>query len=245
MQVFYISDLHLRPNSSAQIERFIQFLKIPQKNDVLILGGDIFDLFVGDKKIFINCFSNIIQAVQDCSGRGVCAYYLEGNHDFHLSGVFANQKNFYLYTDDFHFQFGGKKFWISHGDLIDKEDYGYRFLRFVTRTTPIKGLIKVLPEGFFVKLGRWSSKQSRKYNSVEIMSEPRIDRTKLLFREFAQAKFEQGYDFVFIGHSHIYDQLLLELRGRRQEYLNLGFHAEKLLYAKYTFSGRGIEVQHL
>ncbi len=244
MKLFYLSDLHLRSASEARAKKFLHFLQqVPQVNDTLVLGGDIFDLYVGDKKHFRQIFSPILEAIKAAETRGCSVYYLEGNHDFHLRKIFSHHEQVFVKNNDFELKWGRKSFWISHGDQIDKEDYGYRFLRFSTRTLAFRAFLKAVPDSFVKMVGEWSSKTSRKYNDFDKMSVMRKERTKQLFRNYASEKISQGYDFVFIGHSHQEDRAEFHFGSRAGEYLNLGYSAKKVVYAEYLSDGSGLQVK--
>jgi len=234
MRIYFSSDLHLHSTSHEQNERFLGFLEnIPKSGDTLVLGGDIFDLFVGDKKIFRKRFAKILEAIRNVEKRACSVYYLEGNHDFHLKRIFRRQERLFVMQDDFELKWGRKTFWICHGDQIDKEDYGYRVLRYITRSIWFRSFLKSIPDGFVKYAGELSSKTSRKYNNIESLPMDRRERTKKLFRDYARGKIAEGYDFVFIGHSHQADQKQFQFSGRFGEYINLGFSSDKILYAEY------------
>jgi UDP-2,3-diacylglucosamine hydrolase len=88
--------------------------------DVLLLGGDIFDLLVGNKRLFRDRFAPIIDAINSAATRGILVHYLEGNHDFHFQGIFSPLV--IIHTDDFTLDVFERRIYISHGDLIDPED---------------------------------------------------------------------------------------------------------------------------
>ena len=139
MRVFFLSDLHLEDGDADASERLSLFLRqLPQQNDILILGGDIFDLFVGNKQVFRRRHAKSIESIREVSSRGVIFHYLEGNHDFHFSGVFADCSNICVHRGDFELSANGRRIWVSHGDLIDPEDTGYRLLRAVTKNAAFK-----------------------------------------------------------------------------------------------------------
>lgn len=234
MRIFYLSDLHLRDEREKNSQRLISFLKEkPQAGDTLILGGDIFDLFIGDKPYFRQKFSQILNAIQNISQKGCRVYYLEGNHDFHLNGIFDSQVNVEIMSDDFWIDMAGKKILVSHGDLIDEEDIGYRWLRRITRSFPLRILLKILPGSMIGGIGDWSSHKSRQYNDVEKISPERKERTRNLFKNFARQKIMDGADFVLIGHSHLRDQISIRVGERQGEYINLGFSSQTLLYGHW------------
>lgn len=224
MKFYFLSDLHLQSDGDGNALRLIKFLQTePQSGDVLVIGGDLFDLFVGNKKVFRKKFQEAVSAINRCSQRGVNVFYAEGNHDFYLESVFAN--NVKIYPEAFLLNLQ-KKIWIAHGDRIDPKDTGYHFLRFVLRSLPIKILVKIIPNYFLEWIGTWSSRQSRKYNNAEKISPEKVEYTKSVFSSYARSKFRESFDWVFLGHSHLKDHL----EDGERVYINLGFSSEELLY---------------
>lgn len=241
MRLFYLSDLHLADDSSPAAARFIGFLgKLPQKQDRLVLGGDIFDLFVGNKRVFRKKFAGVLAAIKKASERGVEIHYLEGNHDFHLAGTFAGLSRFHFHADEFSLRFGKKQFYFSHGDLIDPEDKGYRLLRASTKNFAFRAFVATVPNFMVDKIGNWSSHQSRKYNQTERMATEQQVRLRGLYLEFAKAKAGEGADYILIGHSHLPDNVSFP----EGQYVNLGFSGEHLPYAEWSEGEKAIAVKH-
>jgi UDP-2,3-diacylglucosamine hydrolase len=235
MSVFFISDLHLRTPQDKVAKLFLKFLSaVPVAGDHLILGGDLFDLFVGNKPAFTEPFSVFIAAISALPKRGVTVYYAEGNHDFQLKNVFGSDVN--IHADTFAITLPGVKICVSHGDRIDPQDHGYHLLRFVTRSLPVKALVKTFPNKLLRQLGEWSSRQSRKYNNADRLPTQQIERSKNLFRTFAQAKWAEGFDWVFLGHSHLADHW----QSNGKNYINLGYSEQALLYARGEIDTRQI-----
>ncbi len=240
MAIYFLSDLHLRDSESAATLRFCSFLNHEVKvSDTLILGGDVFDLFVGNKQVFLDRFSNILRALESLGRSGTNILYLEGNHDFHLEAAFQEMPGVRVFRGSYSAEIEGVKVCVSHGDEIDREDYGYRFLRFITRAWLFQIFLRIMPGAWLAALGNWSSDKSRKYNGVERQNTAAVDRTKRLFREFAAAQVSAGVRFVFLGHSHIRDH---ECFPGGAEYVNLGYSSQELLYARYSPPGEGLQL---
>jgi UDP-2,3-diacylglucosamine hydrolase len=235
MNVYYVSDLHLRSQEDRVAKYLLDFLnKMPAKGDILILGGDIFDLFIGNKKVFRKNFAKVISAIRDLDCRGCYVYYLEGNHDFHLRQVFRHQKNILVEENDFEVRAGRRTFWFSHGDQIDQTDRGYLMLRSVTRSVLFQAVMGLIPDQVFSGIGKWSSKTSRKYTSGPRMSDNSQDRVRSLYKDFAKERISRGYDYVLVGHSHLVDDVEISSGTRKGRYMNLGFSDTQLLYAHFN-----------
>lgn len=242
MRLIYVSDLHLREETDDAFRRFLDFLReVPGDGDTLVLGGDIFDLMIGAKQTYREKYAGFFRRMESLIERGTVVYYLEGNHDFHLHGLVPG--GVILKTDDFSFDWGGKKIWVTHGDMIDPEDKGYRLLRRITRSLPFEIFLKSVPGSAVDAIGAWSSRQSRKYHDVYEMSGERSLRLRELFYSFASEKVGEGYDFVLAGHSHLEDKRPVAAKGRKGEYLNLGFSASFLPYAALAEGAESFSVR--
>ena len=229
MSVFFLSDLHLDGGNSAPSVRFSNFISEQlSPGDYLLLGGDIFDLLVGSKRVFHQRHALALSAIEGAARRGVRVHYLEGNHDFHFENLFRGIPNIEVWVGDMELQYQDRKIWVSHGDLIDEEDTGYRFLRFMLRNALFKGFVDGLPDSFVDFLGTRSSGASRKYTSARVENEG-TERLRRLYLDYAKARVREGYRHVLLGHSHLRDQVPISERGLEGEYLNLGFSSERLL----------------
>lgn len=237
MRLLFTSDLHLTRADSARRKLWVRFLdEIPQENDWLVLGGDIFDLFVGNKAVFCDAFADELDALKRALKRGVRLAYLEGNHDFHLQGVLANTPgDWRVEADAFTLDLEGVKIWVDHGDLVDPEDLGYRLLRVFSRSVFGRALVRLLPDLFFARFGEWSSRQSRKYNNLGRLPEARQEHTRRLFQAHASERLESGYDFVLMGHSHLPQEYRSASGGI---YINLGYNSEKIPYLEIFGPGK-------
>jgi UDP-2,3-diacylglucosamine hydrolase len=231
MALHYISDLHIRNSSEPKARAFIAYLDNEIKaGDLLILGGDVFDLLVGDKTFFREQFAAEIKAISAVADRGAEVRYLEGNHDFHLSGIFAEKKKLIVEKEDFSLIWQGRRVHVAHGDLLNPKDYGYRLLRFVTRTWFCRLLIFLMPGSWIAGIGNWSSGKSRKYSEQNRENETRWHSTRELFRSYAKAKAGEGEQLILIGHSHIIDFQEYAGPSGPAKYCNLGFLPEAVPY---------------
>jgi UDP-2,3-diacylglucosamine hydrolase len=244
VKVFFLSDLHLESGTSGPALRFARFLlEEPRRGDIVILGGDIFDLLVGSKAVFWERFSGIFNALKDAGSRGVRVHYLEGNHDFHFSPIFAGHSNIVVYTADFEISTNLRhRLWVSHGDLIDSEDAGYRFLRAFTKNAVFRTFLLALPGKFVDFIGSSSSGASRKYSTGRAENEG-TGRLRKLYLEFARSKVREGYRHVLVGHSHLFDHIAIEAGSERGEYLNLGFSPDLLRFGVLLEGSERFEIR--
>ncbi|RZA05472.1 MAG: UDP-2,3-diacylglucosamine diphosphatase, partial [Proteobacteria bacterium] len=182
MKAIFLSDLHLRQGEDEASLRFAKFLRREiAAGDLLLLGGDIFDLFIGDKKVFRAKHAAVLSALRDCAKAGCEIHYLEGNHDFHVKRAFAEFPNFKVHADDFALDWRGHRIYLSHGDMIDPEDRGYRFLRAATRNYFFRVFLRLFPGRGIDAIGGASSKKSRRYNHTDAGGQAGRERLRALY----------------------------------------------------------------
>lgn len=226
MNLRVVSDLHIWGAEDPLYRALISLLsEKASAEDVVVLAGDIFDLFVGAKSIFTGQYAEFIRAVQDAGSRGVQIHYIEGNHDFQLESVFAQDRSLQLHAESVSLSLEGKRFFIAHGDLADREDRAYRFLRGALRSVPMKWVIRLVPDRLVDRVGKRSSQYSRgkKATLVEELPIEKRERLRTAYRSYAAERLCEGFDFVILGHCHDLDEKLFRLDGREGQYINVGY----------------------
>lgn len=224
MRLFVISDLHLESSSDPFSQLFVSFVSKLSADDILVLSGDIFELFVGDKEVFKIRYQSALTAISQAGTRGVRIYYIEGNHDFFLKKTFASIPNCSVHDHDLKLSLGDRQFFIAHGDLIDPSDLGYKLLRYAFRSSICKFLVSHLPDSWVDKFGNGMSEKSKKKQATGCCDLKKFSEAQqTIFRDFAKKQFNAGSDYIILGHTHCDDFLELEASGRRGLYLNTGF----------------------
>ena len=144
----FVADVHYHPKLREEFVSFLERLEAPQ----LFLMGDIFDLLVGGVEATIRQNAPLIQALNQWCTDKEC-YYLEGNHDFLLSGIFPNIRVVDRFAQPLLVHAGSKRVALAHGDIhIDGLYRRYiealqspkliAFLNFLNRYVPISRKIQ-------------------------------------------------------------------------------------------------------
>jgi UDP-2,3-diacylglucosamine hydrolase len=222
MSIIAVSDLHIwGPEDPLYLSLITLLNEKILAGDTVVLAGDIFDLFVGNKSIFINQYSTFIESVKKVGTRGAQVHYIEGNHDFLIKNVFRGAAGVHVYAKDVKIETEGKKFYFAHGDLVDPQDYGYQLLRILFRSPVMKAIVSVIPGRWLENFGKLSSRKSRQYHSE--LPHDRIEPLRKVFRNYAAERIAQGYDFVVMGHCHDLDEMTFTVGNRKGQYVNIGF----------------------
>lgn len=224
-----ISDVHLGTYGCKAKELLIYLKTIQPK--VLILNGDIIDIWQFSKHYFPKSHMNVIKHITSLLSKRTRVYYITGNHDEILRkfkgfsiGGFTILNKLILELDD-------KKAWIFHGDVFDVTmkhskwlaklgGLGYDVLIIIN--TFINWMSNLFGYGklSLSKKIKNSVKSAIKFvnNFEETASEIAIDN---------------GYDYVICGHIHQPEMKeISNLKGKTM-YLNSGDWIENLTALEY------------
>lgn len=213
-----LSDLHLWGPEDPLYRALLKFIdeKI-EDGDKFFIVGDLFDLFIGSKPVFIERYYELITQLKGLGHRGVEVFYIEGNHDFHLENIFDDCSHVRLYADQLDYEWKGKKIHICHGDKINWRDIGYHAFRLLTRNLISQLIIETAPGALIDKVGSTMSKASRGYHMEA------NDKVVRLFRNYACEQISNGFDFVIMGHSHYLDDMRFRVGNHEGQYVNVGY----------------------
>lgn len=224
MKAFFLSDLHLKKMDEPNAQKFLSFLRQAVKDPDLthlFLVGDIFDLWISNHAYFRKKFAPIIEQIKQLRLRDVEVHYFEGNHDLYLERFWQDSVDVQVHSDSAIFEMGGLRVRVEHGDLIDKDDRGYRFLRWFLRTPVMTWIAHNLQQTLVAQIGERASRASRAYTSEsktisrqQALAKIRHHAEKLVLRE--------PLDFVISGHLHTRDDIVLTSGKRKIRSVNLG-----------------------
>jgi UDP-2,3-diacylglucosamine hydrolase len=204
-KAIFVSDAHIKFNESLEDkvrrEKFLKFLQTLKNNtDLLLLNGDIFDLWISWKHVIIKEYFDLLKILRDLKENGTQIVMTPGNHDFWLDGYLSDQIGIEICKSDFCGTINGKKFYMDHGDRYTKNDIRYHIFRFLVRTRFIKKLAALLHPDLVLDLGILLSRSSRNRRIPEKRQRNMINSLE----EAAQKILDStDYDFVIFSHSHV------------------------------------------
>lgn len=226
MNLFILSDLHILDANDPIYFSLLSLLRQRvSPGDTVVFAGDIFDLFVGNKSIFLKKYNEFFNVLSEVVHRGVRIFYIEGNHDFLIQGAFRKVPGISIHHREVSLEIGGKRFFIIHGDTVDRSDYGYRMIRAFFRSPLMRALVWICPGQWLDRIGQASSRYSRDHKPRLFSEIPieRRERLRCIYRSFAAEKISEDFDFVAMGHCHDLDEMSFNIGGRTGQYINVGF----------------------
>jgi UDP-2,3-diacylglucosamine pyrophosphatase LpxH len=227
LEIAVISDTHLGTHG-CHAKELLNYLK-SIKPDILVLNGDIVDMWQFKKSFFPKEHTKILNRILKMSISGTKVYYITGNHDDTLRKFSDLSIGDLHLRDSLSLIIGGKRHWFFHGDVFDTSVIQFRWLAqlggkgydlLVRMNKTVNYLRQLL--GFekvaFSKIIKMRVKEAVKF--INDFEHQAIESAK-----------NKGYDVVVCGHVHSPQQ--------RTEgsvlYLNSGDWVENLTALEYAF----------
>ncbi|MBG6187599.1 UDP-2,3-diacylglucosamine diphosphatase [Flavobacterium sp. CAN_S2] len=230
VELVVISDVHLGTFGSHAKELYNYLSTIKPK--ILVLNGDIIDVWQFRKSYFPKAHLKVIQKIISFVSKGTKVYYITGNHDEMLRKFSdMNLGNFTL-VDKLVLDLDDKKAWIFHGDVFDASvqhskwiaklgGLGYDYLILLNRFV----------NWCLLKLGKEPYSFSKKIKASVKKAVKHISDFEKTATELA---IEKKYDYVICGHIHEPKMIHKETKIGSTMYLNSGDWIENLTALEYN-----------
>lgn len=202
MKVVVASDFHLKYSGnnedSLRTEKVLSFLQSLKSNtDVLILNGDIFDLWLEWSSVIIKDYFPVLKVLSDLSEHHTRIILISGNHDFWFHDFLSKHLKIEIYENHFTETIDGKKYYVTHGDLHTVNDLRYHIYRKVIRSRIVKAFVSLLHPNITLLIGKKLSRSSRNRKDTVALKNK---KEKGLIQ--TAEKLSKDYDLIFMGHSH-------------------------------------------
>ncbi len=219
MKAIFLADAHLRQPNDKNYQLLLDFLNQQKDLDALFLLGDIFEFWLGYKRVVFSPYVPLLQKLDQLSKAGTKLFFVEGNHDFHLGSYFTDNLKCTVITDQQLVDWDGKKILISHGDLLNS-NRSYQHLRSFWRSWPIKLLSQIVHPDIAWSFAMWLCDKSSKNNPHKRHYDPTPNL--LPFAESSNS------DIVVCGHFHH----PLDINHRETKVIALGDWINQFSYAE-------------
>ena len=234
MRAVFLADAHLRNPGDANYQALLQFLGEQEGHtDLLGLLGDICEFLVGYPDSVFPVYQPLFDALRRLQQGGTRLVYVEGNHDFHLAPYLDRHLPCQLLPDGGVIDLDGRRVFVAHGDLANPADHGYRQLRAVLRSIPLRVLIRILPSALTWRIAARASRASRRSGDDKRRRWPVRD----ILLPYAEAHLGAGCQAVITGHFH---QPLHE-KLAQGELISLGDWISQYSYAVWENGGFSLE----
>ncbi len=230
IQVSVISDLHLG-TFGCHANDIVRYLKEINPK-ILVLNGDIIDIWQFRKKYFPPAHMQVIREILKMMEAGTLVYYITGNHDEALRKYSGTRVGNLLLDDKLVLELDGKKTWIFHGDVFDSTTKG-----------SAKVIAKLGGHGydFLIWLNHWTNKILSFFGKEKMSFSKKIKnsvkKAVSWIADFeqtaAELAIEKGFDYVVCGHIHQPQMRTFANTKGSVTYLNSGDWIENLTALEY------------
>ncbi len=202
-----VADVHIGAGD-PELPEFCAFLRERAADTAeLVLLGDIFALWLGAPKYTAPHHRAVLDACRALRAAGVRVVFVEGNREFLVKGWEGDAFD-EVVADRAAEPWGGRRWYLAHGDLINTDDAGAAAFRRVVRSRPVAALARALPAAAGLALARRVERGLRHRNLRHKTSIP-----ERRFAHYAGWFAERGFDAGAIGHIHV--EMRLDFAGGR------------------------------
>ena len=229
VDIVVISDVHLG-TYGCHAKELLKYLK-SVKPKMVILNGDIIDIWQFSKRYFPEAHTKVIRRVLKFVTDGIPVYYLTGNHDEMLRKFADFNMGGFQLLNKLVLNLGGKKAWFFHGDVFDVTMQHSKWLAklgAVGYDTLI--IINSMVNWFLTKLGREKFSFSQRIKASVKEAVKFINQFEQTAAELA---IEKSYSFVICGHIHHAEIREVITEKGQVTYLNSGDWVESLTALEY------------
>ncbi len=215
---YFVSDVHLGldyKNPEERERRFASFLNsLPSETEKLFLLGDIFDFWYEYKYVIPNRFTRVLGALASLADRGVGIHFFNGNHDIWTYHYFEEKLGFVMERNQpAVFELSGKRFCIGHGDGLDKDDTGYKLLKWLFTNRFAQIMFSALHPRWAFGLGYSWSRHNRLAKEDEFHFRGKDEPVVKFAENFQSSCPDKKADYFIFGHYHYNTSYNLENGG--------------------------------
>lgn len=200
MRTIFLADAHLRHPDDTNYRLLLRFLEeLAGTTETLYLMGDLFDFWVGFPGQPLRHYDPVLSALQRLVEQGCRLVCFEGNHDFHLGPIFTERLRAVVYTGPAELTIQGKRYYLCHGDQLNRRDYSYRLLRLLLRNPLTRLSVRVFPPGLAERIRQRLQRASRRAYGDNAR---RWDYRRILEEKGSQLQ-RAGFAGLVTGHFHL------------------------------------------
>lgn len=231
-KIYFASDFHLGiPDFESSLERekkIVRWLSSIENDAAKIfLVGDLFDFWFEYKYVVPRGHVRLLGKIAELKDKGIDVHVFTGNHDLWMYGYFEEELKVPVHHDSIQFEFGGKKFFVGHGDGIGPGDNGFKFMKRIFKSKAAQVLYGMLHPYIAFKVARFFSHNSRRANEEEAFLGDDKEWQIIYAKEVLQ---KEHVDYFLFGHRHI---VLDKPIAENTTFINLGDWIIHFTYAEF------------
>ena len=232
-KIYFASDFHLGiPDYASSLEREKKIVRWLDsvKHDAaeIYLLGDVFDFWFEYKAVVPRGFVRLMGKIAEITDSGIPVHWFTGNHDMWIFDYVPKELNVILHRSPVQKEYGGKKFYIAHGDGLGPGDHGYKLIKKVFASRLCQWLFARIHPNLGIGIARYWSGKSRiatGRNDEKYLG----DDKEYLAVHSKEILAKEHFDYLIFGHRH----LPLEITLGKSRYVNLGDWVRYFTYAVF------------
>jgi UDP-2,3-diacylglucosamine hydrolase len=232
-KIYFASDFHLGvPNHKSSLERekkIVRWLNHVGKDATeIILLGDVFDFWFEYKHVVPKGYTRLLGTLAHLADSGIKITLFKGNHDMWMFGYLKEEIGVEIIDNEKIVTWGGKRFFLHHGDGLGPGDRGYKLIKNIFRNKWCQRLFAFIHPFLGMGLAQYLSTKSRLANDIN--KQP-FDEPNEWLLQYCKEKIEtEHFDYLIFGHRHLPLDIQLNENSR---YVNLGEWVNNFTYAEF------------
>jgi UDP-2,3-diacylglucosamine hydrolase len=194
----FVGDVHLDRNDPA-LPAFLSYLRglVPRAGRVVLMG-DLFNLWIGAEDLEQEHHRAVLACLSELRSQGTEIHYLEGNRDYRIARAHRGTAFDVVSDVGIREDWGGRKLWAAHGDLVNVDDLQYRLWRRLSRSNVAWWLFSAIP-----RRRRFAIAESieHKMRATNTGMKQQFPETRI--RDYAQRHAKNAAAAVVLGHFHV------------------------------------------
>jgi UDP-2,3-diacylglucosamine pyrophosphatase LpxH len=229
VDIVIISDVHLGA-IGCHAKELLQYLR-SIKPKLLILNGDIIDIWQFRKRFFPKSHLMVIRYLTGIIAKNTKVVYITGNHDELLRKFVKFNLGSFELVNKLLLDLDGKRAWIFHGDVFDVT---MRYSKWLAKLGSFGYDLLILLNSFsnfiLTRIGREKISFSQRIKKGVKSAVSYIGKFEETAAEIAISK---GYSYVACGHIHQPEMRTISNAQGEVVYLNSGDWVENLSSLEY------------
>lgn len=243
---YFLSDVHLgaailHNNRERELQLVNWLESIRPDCESLYLLGDIFDFWFEYKRVVPKGFVRFLAKICEFTDNGIEVHFFTGNHDIWAFDYLNKECGMIVHNHNEKFTIGGKRFFIGHGDGLDKSDRGYLLLKNIFHNHFFQWCFQwAHPDIGILIAQKWSSHSRLKENGKIEADQYRGEAHEDIERFCRSILQQEHFDYFLFGHRHLPLDIKLTENSR---YINTGDWITHYSYA--IFDGSDVTLKYI
>jgi UDP-2,3-diacylglucosamine hydrolase len=200
--LIFVGDVHLDRND-ADLSAFLAYLRgLTPRAGRIVLMGDLFNLWIGAPELEQEHHRAVIACLTGLRSGGTEIHYLMGNRDYRIARAHGGVAFDVVGEEGLREDWGGRRLWAAHGDLVNRDDRKYRAWRRFSRSSPAWWLYSTIPRARRFAIAESVERRMRATNA-----EMKGEFPEASVLDYAARHLGTAGAAVVLGHFHVEAEL--------------------------------------